>query len=119
MYAGHLLACNTPNEDIRRAVTLEVIRASADGMPATTELTRTHESFLDQFLSRDGRCVWTGPGIKQGVGLHITPCNRGDTVRLTILWEDVSDLLPLATYFSGFSRSYVIARRAKTEIWHH
>ena len=86
-------------------------------MPATTESTRTHESFRDQLLSRDGRCVWTG--IKQGVGLHIIPCNRGDTVHLTTLREDVSDLLPLATYFSGFSRSYVIARRAKTKIWHH
>ena len=90
-------------QDLRRAVDLEVIRASTDDVPASTESSSTHESFRDQLLSRDGRCVWTG--IKQGVGLHIIPYSRGDTVRFTIstLWKDVSDRLPSATYFSGFS----------------
>ena len=101
MYAGHLLACPIHNKDLRRAVDLEVIRASTDDVPASTESSSTHESFRDQLLSRDGRCVWTG--IKQGVGLHIIPYSRGDTVRFTIttLWKDVSQAD--RTYFSGFS----------------
>ena len=85
---GHstLTACYPPNEDLARAVDLEVIKTRTD---VPSESDRTLESFRTKLLQRDVRCVRTGIPAEFGVGLHVIPYERGSEVRSTIAWEDV------------------------------
>jgi hypothetical protein len=78
------MACHLSNEDLARAVDLEVIKTRTD-FPSESE--QTDESFRTMLLERDVRCVWTGFETKIGAGVHIIPYERGSEVRPTIFWD--------------------------------
>jgi hypothetical protein len=69
------MACNLSNEDLARAVDLEVIKTRTN---VPSESDRTHESFRTKLLQRDVRCAWTGLPVEFGAGLHVIPYERED-----------------------------------------
>ena len=81
--------CNLFNEDLSKAVDLEVIK---DRSNVPSETTDTRNDFRNELLKRDVSCVFTGIAKKYGSGMHIIPYARGSEVgSKTVLlhWRDI------------------------------
>jgi hypothetical protein len=75
------MMCNLSNEDLAKAIDLEVIKGRTH---EASETTQTREDFRRKLLERDPCCVWTGVDKEDGIGMHIIPHRRGSEVRSTI-----------------------------------
>jgi hypothetical protein len=79
--------CYLFNEDLVRAVDLEVIKQRTKVL---SETERTRDDFRARLLERDVCCVWTGVGPGYGAGMHTIPFKWGSDVCSTFFfcWHD-------------------------------